>query len=476
MKHVMAKGTYYVLLSQIFFMMSSYLFHFGLGRYLGPADYGVVGIILSLLALIQLFLLHGLHEIVVKYIAENKQAAKSIYNNAQFIQLVFSLMLAGIYYLCAPLVANLLNDISLLPYIKISALILPAISLYSISMAYLEGLKRFKAASAVKLVYGWSKLLFVGIFLFMGYRLGAIIFSFFLAALVAYLVFNIYIKNEKVDLPFEDRKGMMKLAIPIVVFYVGIIIVINMDILFIKALIPMKELVGYYTSSMTVSRVPYLFFITMTTTLLPFVSKANADNNLPQVRNYVRKSLRYLLILLIPSIFIISLFSKSIIQIAYGSAYLPAGEVLSIMIWGYCFIILFSILSTIFVAVNKIRVIVYVTLVMVVSEFFLNLYLVPMMGLQGGAIALTVSTFIGFLIIFILSSIEFKKIVRLSTTIKIAIACLIMYFFSKFLLFSGIYAIISIIMLYFIFFSILFVLKELNKRDIAMVKKLILKS
>ena len=59
-EHKLAKGTFFLMISQIIFLGSGYIIHFGLARIVSPAEYGRFGIILSLLMISQIFLNMGI--------------------------------------------------------------------------------------------------------------------------------------------------------------------------------------------------------------------------------------------------------------------------------------------------------------------------------------------------------------------------------------------------------------------------------
>ena len=50
----MGRGTLYLMIASAIFLVSSYVVHFGLGRHLGPEDYGLFGVVLALMTTINL--------------------------------------------------------------------------------------------------------------------------------------------------------------------------------------------------------------------------------------------------------------------------------------------------------------------------------------------------------------------------------------------------------------------------------------
>ncbi|MCK4965330.1 MAG: oligosaccharide flippase family protein, partial [Dehalococcoidia bacterium] len=55
----MGRGTLYLMVAAGVFLVSGYVIHFWLGRYLGPESYGLFGIVLALMTIADLLLISG---------------------------------------------------------------------------------------------------------------------------------------------------------------------------------------------------------------------------------------------------------------------------------------------------------------------------------------------------------------------------------------------------------------------------------
>ena len=85
----------------------------------------------------------------------------------------------------------------------------------------------------------------------------------------------------------------------------------NIDLLFVKAMVIDNAKTGFYTSATTLARTPYFIFIALSATLLPSISKSIANNDFKLTNKYINQSLRYLLLLLIPGTLLVSATSKN---------------------------------------------------------------------------------------------------------------------------------------------------------------------
>ena len=72
------KGTSFFIIAQTVFLASGYVIHAGLGRMLGPKEYGIFGVILYLLTQTQIFLRTSIQRAASKYIAEEESKKEAI--------------------------------------------------------------------------------------------------------------------------------------------------------------------------------------------------------------------------------------------------------------------------------------------------------------------------------------------------------------------------------------------------------------
>ena len=124
MRHKVAHGTIYLMAAELIVIASSYLIHIGLARWLGPAAYGRFGVILSIIFVTKILFLTGITLGVSKYVAEQKEKAKSWYIFGMKAQLVIVFICLLLFFLFSDWLAVLLADPSLGSLIRFSSLII----------------------------------------------------------------------------------------------------------------------------------------------------------------------------------------------------------------------------------------------------------------------------------------------------------------------------------------------------------------
>jgi len=167
--------------------------------------------------------------------------------------------------------------------------------------------------------------------------------------------------------------------------------------------------------------------------------------------------------------------SNKIILIAYGFEYYSAWQSLSILILGIGFLTLFFIFTTIINAIGTPNKSMYLVILGLLISIILNYLLIPIYGLNGAAIATTIT---GLIILFISGiminnkfGLGLKAKFILNIILPLFISCLIIPIFS--FISSNEFMIIPESFLFFGFYFLLltFVFKEITLDDIRRLQR-----
>lgn len=131
-----------------------------------------------------------------------------------------------------------------------------------------------------------------------------------------------------------DKELMRKyLSISLVFFIIGICSTLtnNLGRLFLERYESVKE-IGLFTAGNSIASMLLLISTTTGTIFFPLFSKLVSENNYEKINRQIEVFERITLIFLAPLVFMIALFSTSIIVLLLGSRYEPSGHILSILI------------------------------------------------------------------------------------------------------------------------------------------------
>ena len=146
------------ILNKAAFVIGSYAMHFFLGRYLSEAQYGMVGTIITIINFEYIFFTDGVRQGMSRSISSLRYDEKHLIR----VGLGFQLALIAVFFAgtCfgAPLIAGMLGDMDMVPYIRGVALLLPFTGIYSLALGILNGHKDFKAEAGIGMIYPVLKL------------------------------------------------------------------------------------------------------------------------------------------------------------------------------------------------------------------------------------------------------------------------------------------------------------------------------
>ncbi len=452
-----------------------------IARELGVEDFGLYSFIFSFVMFFTVFGDLGISALVPREIAKDRSRAGELIGRAFVIKIfLFVIVIIGIF-----VSGNLLNffDGAKYPPYVVFLILVAGFSLLFDSMASLfrSVFFAFQEMQYELFVNSFYKVVLVGCtigVLFLGYGLKEVFFvavfsSFFNFVLSSFIVTKKFIKI-KFSFDLKKYKQLLIWGLPFSFMFIFMTLYGMADSVMLSIL-KGNISVGYYSAALrlinTLSFVP----ITFMSVVFPVMAYFYASSN-KSVSVIVEKSLKYLLIIILPIAFSTTLLSGRIIGLIYPTSgindFAPASTALTILIWFSVFnflnlVFLNALQSTAFE--KKAFFIVGITLII---NIFLNLILIPRYDFAGAAFASVLSEMVLLILGAYFVSKHFFNIFSLSkAVIKSLFASLILFAFIYFFFFLNIFVLfISSIFLYVI---ILFLIKIFDKEDISFFKRMI---
>ncbi len=465
MKTSLTKGSIYITASQIIFLVSSYAAQFILGTFLGPSMYGIYGVVIALVTTVSLFLVSGLPESVSKYIAEDQSRAHGIKKKALKIQTALSLLIFAAYFLSAGFIANLLNDPGLKIYIQISAFLIPGRAISSIYSGFFNGTYRFKEQATAQIIFALSRLFFILVLVYFFSLKGAVI-GFISAPFFSWLYSAIKSGDKKARVIRFGIARLVRFAVPILIFSLLLTLLISLDLFLVKRILGDNEQVGYYNAAAVISKLPYLLFGAIAIVSFPAISNAVTNKLIEKSKRLINQSVRYLLILLFPTIILISATSKRLITFVYTESYAPAAAPLSILIIGLGFLTVFYLMAKVLIAAGKPYIPMIALFVLTIFDFTLNWVLISVIGIKGAAIATTTTAFLAMAVLLFFVYSRFRTIVTWNSLAKNVVAGMVILFIALNMDVSRYMLLIEYILLFTIYIGLLIILKEIGRGDL----------
>jgi len=468
--HHLARGSIYLIISLVAFYLSGYVIHFMLARIISPITYGAIGVILSLLTVLQIFLLNGIPTAAAKYLSEGANG-KEVRDKSLILQLIYALLIAFLVFIAAPIIADLLNDQAYIAYVKFLPIVIFVRSVNQLFNNFFNGYREFTKQSIHMAIDSFPRLLFVLTFIYMGYGVYGVLGGYAAASLVGIIYAAFFFEPKKTNQSVSCRQ-ILNFSFPVIIYSVFFHLITSLDLFFIKSSTTSGEYVGFYTSARVLSTVFTIVSISFSLTLLPSISHAFSTGDTGNTKSYIRTSMRYLFILFIPIALIICVYSKELLSLFFTPEYAKAGNALSILIWGWLFLQIFFVLSAMINASGKSEIPAFITGLSVIIAFISNFLLVKHYGIEGGALATLIAGIICFTSgVYFVHKI-FKVSIELNSTLKICVGSIILFVISILFNTEGVFLLGWILIIFAFYLAFLYLIKAIDKEDIKLARQL----
>jgi stage V sporulation protein B len=463
-----ARGAIFLTISSVIFIISGYIINIWLGRYLGPAEYGIYGIIISLVSVINITQTSGIPLAVAKYTASNKEQGEAVYKTGFFLQLISTCFISFLFFILSTPIATILKDKDLIPYIQLAALIFPFYGIFALITGFYNGLHNFKKQAVLHIVYSFIKIITIIPFAIF-FHLSGVILGFILSPILTLLTgFHL----PKAASRFSYKK-LIVFSLPLIGIAIFSNLLQSIDIFFVKMLGASENDPGYYTASQNISRIPFFALSALSTVLLPTISRTVSQNLEKETKTYINNCMRIVLLLCIPVVLFMSATSAELLQFIYNSEYLPAAQSLSILLIGIAFLTIFTVQSNILNGAGNPKTPLIIALCSVCITAVLCLILIPFGNLNGAALATTIGCFVAMVLTTIMVYKRFNTVPSLRSFIKVVIASLPLYLFAKAITFPVFLLPVFYLLLFSLYIFFLIIIKELTKSDFDMIRSLI---
>lgn len=389
-----------------------------LGRKLGPSDYGIAGIIMSALTSIRTGVFGSLMLATAKTIAAQPTQMRSCLAVSRRVFAGAALALAGVFLGLGPYLAELLNDPLLTPYLRLVSVAIPPIAALVLLQATLVGLRDFRSNMLLGMLFQLLKLLCVAVLVLLGAKIVGLIAGFAIAAIIPFVLFRSKGRISDGSAPLTLRSYMTTAG---GLFFIVTLAVVQryVNLLNLKRLALSSHSVGYYTAAAQLASVPALVFGGFAIALWPTISASATASNLELARRQLRKSLRYLMISLMPLAAILWALPDRIMVLAFGSDYAPAADILHILVTPMLLIAVQSLILAAIMAAGRSRTASCIVAASIVIALLAGNVLIPRLGATGAAIAELIGLGASCLLLGVLARRVFGPFLSPSQTCKV---------------------------------------------------------
>lgn len=392
-----------VLLSKVL----TYVYRVIIAREFGPETYGLFSLVFMILSFLVIIALLGFNEGLLRFISfyigkKQKDSIKYLFRFSNRLLIATSTFITVLLFMLSEEIAvEIFHNPQLTIYLQFFSLTLPfsvlSLVYLSVVLAY-EKVGWFSFLNNIASNVLKIALLLVGILF--GLSENSIIFSYCLSAIllffISYLVirkvtpevfgsFNLKQKQKK-----EIVSKLFSYSWPII-FSGTIYSLFGWLDSFMIGYMQNTTDVGYYNSAFTIITllgvIPSLF----SQIFLPIIVKEYARNKIIVVKELSQQVGKWTIIINLPLFIILILFPEAMINTLFGAEYLSASGALRILAIGGLVSSLTPILFNLFSMMGKSKLLLVNILLSTFLNFFLNWILILKYGINGAAMATTIS-------------------------------------------------------------------------------------
>lgn len=322
------KDNFVLFICTLILNLFSFVYHFYLGRALGPADYGILGVSLSLAYFFGL-LLNSFQTSIANFVSKfkiNNDYGSIAYLMRGYLKKAFLFSLIGLViflFLIKPI--SLFLKISTMPLFVLS-FVLPASIFLPLPRGVLQGLQRFKMLGLNLVLEGTLKILFAFVLVTIGFGVNGALFAFVLAWFIPFFVgaFPLFKKYKKSIKGFET-KDIFIYSFPVLIMLFSLTLVYTIDLFMVKHFFD-DMIAGYYAALSMMGRILFFGSIPITQVMFPKLIELKSKNK--KTGSLLYKSFGLLLLFIIPLILFYYFFPSIIVGTLYGSKYLEISPLL----------------------------------------------------------------------------------------------------------------------------------------------------
>ena len=480
----------FVFMTVIFSKFLTYAYRIVIARYFGPEVYGLFSLaMMTLLFLVALSSL-GLVEGTLRFMSYYR--GKREYNKVKYVFrlsstiLLFSSLLIGIilFFLSDFIALSIFKEQELSFFLKVFSILVPAYLFLYLFSIVIQAHERIKVQSFIlDILENFFKLTFLILFIFLGIKTNAVIFSYFLGVIISLIIAFLYCKYKisgifdryslEPKLKNQTRKKLLTYSWPLILYSIIYGILPHIDSFFIGYFNGALD-VGLYNAAVPIGMLIILFPNLFMRLFFPLITKEFSRKNYDVVKELSKQIEKWILIMVFPIFLMLVIFPGAFINIFFGPEYILASNSLRILSIGFLFYSTSIILHSLISAIGKTKLILFNITISAIFNIVLNIVLIPKFGINGAAIATTISYMILTIVFFYQTRKNLSFIPIRRKMIKIVFAAipptLILLYIKPSIPLNIITIIIQGTFFLLLYLLIIFISKSLDKNDLMILK------
>lgn len=367
-----------------------------LSKTLGAYGYGIwaqIAVTLFLIACISTLNLPGS---LARFLAAEKdrEAIREGFFSVLIAGVGFSLLIALVLFLLSrTLAASLLHDPSMVNIVQLTALIVPFWAMETVYLGFFRTFREMKRYSVLLISRNIIELALISYLVLSGYGiLGAVISLLIARVVVDAIMLFIIISRIGIEWPrFARLRQFLGFGLPLIPGMLASWVTSSSDRYVIGILLGITQ-VGIYAAGYSIGYVITYFMTPIAIVLFPTLSRLYDENRLEEVKTHLTYSLKYFLMLAIPSVFGLAVLAKPLLNVLSTPEFVTEGSrVVPLIAISYTLFGVYVIFHQVFIITKKTKLMGILWLLPTVLNPTLNIILLPRFGVPAAAAVTLIS-------------------------------------------------------------------------------------
>ncbi|MFN2226173.1 MAG: lipopolysaccharide biosynthesis protein [Anaerolineae bacterium] len=488
------RGALYVALGQGAFVLTGYLLHILLSRWLTAADFGLFNVTMAVLVWTEITVNNGVPVALQRFLPDRGLSESSVLDATARCQAMVAVAVFVFMFLATPLLALLLRDPALTGYLRLALIDVLAMAAYAYYRGALNGWRSFRQLSATIGAYSVAKLAAISGLVLLGLGIRGALIGNVISSLGGLTAGYLWTRRRRraADLtgsglaaapaavPPESPaavsvRGVMAFVLPAALFTLASNVLLGLDLMGVKALVSDADQVGYYSAAVKLAEAPRLVLLAFSFTLLPSLSHAIAAADLDRTRHYLQQTMRLLNLVLLPILALVSATAEGVILLTFPDSYRSAGPILGVLVFAYAAYTVYITLVTALLAENRPGRALAIPLALLPMAAAAVWAGVTYLGLPGAALASLLVTIAAALVVAAYVFYRFRPAAGplLRSLARVGLASAAIWGLARLWSPGGLVLIPAYLLLGGLYLALLFLLGELRRQDLDELRSLI---
>ena len=354
----------------------NYIYHFLMGRMLGPSSYGELATLISLVGLL-LIIPSSFGLAITRMVAtkDSDKYVKQTLNKVIQVALVFSFCFSAVFFVLTPIIAEYLR-ISNIWSVVIAGLFFTFSMVGFVYKSILQGLLRFGQFISATIGETAIKLL-LGVFLvYIGFGSFGALGAILLGAVVGLIWTRSYVGdflkvNKEKIVKREYLKELLLFSIPVTIYTIAQTSLFSADLILVKHFFPDFE-AGIYAALSSLGKIILFGAGPVVFVMFPMISQKSASNE--KYFKIFLLSLGFTVFVCTFALTLFYFFPGHIIKFSVGSSYLKASSILFLFGVFMSIISLSNLLVNLQLSIKRTRVVILPSLAAIAQIILINYF------------------------------------------------------------------------------------------------------